>query len=192
MPKKFIAFLVFVLVSLMVLPACGPKKETPEQAVKKALNAIRDLDTSTMEKYFPYKDLMDSEVEELGDDEEYVKLLFRHLSYKVIAGSVNGDRATVKVDITNIDLDAVMAEYFRQSLEFAFSDANSGSPLSEEEAEKFYEQLLVNLLKKDDPELTTSTVVIALKKNGASWTIEIDDEFRDAILGGMSTTEDTE
>ena len=46
MNKKFTAIFVLIIMSLMILPACSPKGETPEQATTNALNAIRDMKTS--------------------------------------------------------------------------------------------------------------------------------------------------
>lgn len=185
MNKKLTAIFALIIMSLMILPACSPKGETPEQATTNALNAIRDMKTSTIQKYLVYEDFMGSEVEELGEDEEYVKLIFRHLSHNILSSSIDGETSTVKVEVTNINMAVILTEYFQQAFAFTFSNAFSEDPLSEEEVNELTEQMLVDLLKKDDVELTTSTITIALTKTDSSWKLEVDDVFRDAILGGM-------
>jgi hypothetical protein len=46
-------------------------------------------------------------------------------------------------------------------------------------------QLLIDLLEREGNETVTSTVDIKLSKQGNSWIIDADDEFLDAMMGGL-------
>lgn len=71
----------------------------------------------------------------------------------------------------------------------AFSNAFAGeNAKSEEEMDKEMEQILVDLLSKEDNKTTTSTIDIKLTKNQDGWKIDANDEFQNAITGGLFNT----
>ena len=87
MSKKIGILITFVMLLPLVFTAC--RSETPEQAVTNALNAVKNLDKDTAQKYFSYDELFNrnSESDELVKDEENIKLIFNKLSFKVISSS---------------------------------------------------------------------------------------------------------
>lgn len=186
--KKTSILIVCVLLLSLVFTGCGQKTETPEQAVTNALNAIKKLDIDTMRKYFNDDGLYgsDSGTDELLEDEEGINLLFGKMTFKIISSSTEGDNATVKTEITNIDMASVMVEYFDQAFSMVFSNALAGDGAkSDEEMEALTEQLFIDLIKREDNQMKTTTVDIKLTKNKNSWKIESNDELQDAIFGGM-------
>lgn len=186
MCKKKKIFVVFVLLLLsLALVGCGNRGETPEQAVTNALNAIKNLDRETAQKYFDYEGLANSneEAEELIEDEENAKLIVDKLSFKIISSSIEGDTATVKMEITNIDMARIFGEYVQQAIGLAFGNIFAGK--SDEEIKAQAEQLFVDLLKRKDNKMVTSTINVKLTRNESSWKINNGEEFLDAALGGL-------
>jgi len=188
MSKKTCIFIASVLLLSFIFTACGNSNETPEQAVTNALNAVKNLDKDTAQKYFAYDELFisDSADDELIDDEEDARLLLSKLDFKVLSSSKEGDTATVKTEITNINMATVLSEYIQQLLVLAFSNTFAESDAkSEEEMEAQAKQLFTDLLKSDDIDTKTSTIDIKLSRHENSWKIDGDDEFKDAVLGGL-------
>ena len=188
MSKKTCIFIAFVLLLSFTFTACGSSSETPEQAVTNALNAVKNLDENTAQKYFAYDELFisGSSDDKLIDDDEDARLLLSKLNFKVISSSKDGDTATVKTEITNIDMATVLDEYLQQvvaiALSYAFSESDAKS---EEEMMAEAKQVFTDLLKRDDNEMKTSTIDIKLSRNENSWKIDANDEFKDAMLGGL-------
>jgi hypothetical protein len=56
--------------------------------------------------------------------------------------------------------------------------------LSDEEAEKVIMQLLFDAIANED-QTTTTTIEVNLVKNNNSWTISMNDQLADAIMGGF-------
>lgn len=186
MPKKIAAILVLAV--LLTLTACGGKGESPEQAVTNALTAIKNCDFAAADKYITYEELFGDEG---GEDTEFVsedentKLLFKRLSFKILSSSVDGEAATVKAEITNIDMMEVLSTYFQQAMELAFGNAFSEDPLGEAEIDAQIEQILVDLLESEETSMVTSTVDIQLVKQESTWKINVNEMFQDAVMGGL-------
>ncbi|HHV58770.1 MAG TPA: DUF5105 domain-containing protein [Clostridiaceae bacterium] len=190
MRNKVYIFIIILLV-LAAATGCGKKAETPEQAVINALTAVKNMDRETAGKYFEFDDLFEgdtvAEDDEFMENEETLKLIFNKLSFKVLSSSKAGnDAATVKVEITNIDMGIIMQEFFPQMFALALSNAFAGeNAISDEELNEQMKQIYTDLLKREDNQMKTSTVEVMLYSHENSWKIDANDEFRNAILGGM-------
>lgn len=64
-------------------------------------------------------------------------------------------------------------------------NAFSEDPINDEEIQAQAEQYLVDLLREDGHRMVTSSIDINLTQKDAGWRIETDEEFQDAILGGL-------
>ncbi len=189
---KKILSLVCVFIMAVTLVSCGI--ESPERAVENALNAIKNLDTETMEKYFGEEELFEGDGEDATDDileaEEVEKLLVEKLSFKILSSEKDGDNATVKVEITNIDMQSVFARYmeelFSMAMEEVFLELESDDYEEIEEEEVL--QIFMDILSDEENKMTTSKVELKLSKTGGSWEIAADEALIDAIYGGIFTT----
>ena len=184
--------LVCVFIMAVTLVSCGI--ESPERAVENALNAIKNLDTETMEKYFGEEELFEGDGEDATDDileaEEVEKLLVEKLSFKILSSEKDGDNATVKVEITNIDMQSVFARYmeelFSMAMEEVFLELESDDYEEIEEEEVL--QIFMDILSDEENKMTTSKVELKLSKTGGSWETAADEALIDAIYGGIFTT----
>jgi len=61
--------------------------------------------------------------------------------------------------------------------------------LTDEELEKKSEEKYIEILKRDDIGMATTTVDIKLTENGDSWKLNLDEELQNAILGGLIKAE---
>ncbi|MDD4564768.1 MAG: DUF4878 domain-containing protein [Eubacteriales bacterium] len=176
---------VFLVIILAFVTGCGGGGETAEQAVKNALDAIKAADVEKASKYVDYEKILNSD-EEAADtesdaqSEEMAKMVLKNLQYKILESSEEKDTATVKVEITNLDMGNVMAGFVSQLFPLAFSG------LSEEQMETKSMEIFTDLVSTET-KTVTKAVDISLSKKEDGWKIETSDEFADAILGGMIT-----
>lgn len=187
MKKIFVLFLVLTLTA--GLTGCGG--ESPEQAVKNALDAVKNMNKETASKYLDYNELIsegsasEDATEEDADSEAMMKLILNNLDYKIVSSTIDGDSAIVETEITNIDMSNVMADFIPEVFGLAFSG------LSEDELNVKYMDIFTNLMNRKDNKTVTNTVKIQLSKADGSWNIDMSDELADAILGGIiSATQD--
>lgn len=180
---KKIWTLVLVITLALGITGCGG--ESPEQAVKNTLDAIKAGDVENASKYVDYdklqnvdKNALDSKDEKKS--EEMAKMIFKSIQYKVLESSEDGNTATVKTEITNLDMGNVMTDFISQLLPLAFSG------LSKEQMDEKSEEIFVSLISKES-KTVTKTVELKLSKKDGDWKIENSDEFSDAVSGGLIT-----
>lgn len=185
--------LALLLIALFLLAGCGTKSETPEQAVTNALNAVKNLDEAAAQKYFTYSELFNSKDSKKNtlNKKENAKFFVENITFKTLSSSVEGDTATVKTEITNIDMKSILGEYVGQMMPLAFGNAFAANKLSDEEMDKKAEQILLDLLKRKDNKKATTTVDIQLTKSENSWKIKMDDSLQNAVLGGLKSAADS-
>ncbi len=161
--------------------------EQPAEAFTNAMNAIKALDQDTVDRYFSYDELMNSdESTSTTITDENIASFFAKLDYNIVSSAINGDTATVTAEITNTDFAVVLDAYLNAVMKLAIEQSllPVEEKLSDEEAELAIQQLLFDAIANED-QTTTVTIEVNLVKNNNSWTITMDDEFADAILGGF-------
>lgn len=182
--KKVLSVLL-VLCLCFVLAACGGEK--PETAVANLLEAIKNGDNETIEKYLPSEDF-DAGADEVGlGEEEIAEYLFSKLTYEIKGSNVSGDTASVDVELTTLDMPAVFGSYITEMLSLAMENAfkSEGEALSEEELDEKSKQALINLMTAEDAKTVTKTVGFQLEKNKKSWRVKNSKEVADAVMGGL-------
>lgn len=177
--------LISVLIIILALGVTGCGGESPEQAVKNTLDAIKAGDVEKASKYVDYDKLQITDksalnAEDKEKSEEMAKMIFKNIKYKVLESSEDGNTATVKAEITNLDMGNVMTDFVSQLLPLAFSG------LSKEQMNEKSEEVFVSLISKES-KTVTKTVELNLSKKDDNWKIESSDEFSDAVLGGLIT-----
>lgn len=185
--KKITLLLISTLL-VFALAACS-STVTPKEVVEKGIASIKNLDIIQIQKYFNTDDISD-ENDLLGDDfevenMEVFTLMTKNISYEIIDETIDGDEATVKAKITNLNMTIIMGEYITQALALAFSQIGE-TEVDEAELEKQMEDLLIGLLSKEDNEMMSTEVDIKLSKIDEEWKIELNDDLINALFGGLS------
>lgn len=185
MKKIIILFMSTLLV--FALAACS-STVTAKEVVEKGITSIKNLDIVQIQKYFDTDDISD-ENDLLGDDfevenMEVFALMTKNLSYEIIDEKIDGDTATVKAKITNINMTIIMGKYITEALALAFSQIGE-TDVDEAELEKQMEDLLVDLLSQEEIEMITTEVGIKLNKVDEDWKIDLNDELINALFGGI-------
>lgn len=181
--RKTVSVFVIAFISVSLL-SCQ-MAEAPDKVVLSAFQALKENDRETLSKYLNIKDLQnlgDQDVTGAAASDEVFKAMFAKLETKILTSSTDKDKAVVKAEFTNVDMQSVLGNYFVQAIASAFSDIGSEKTDSEKEAE--ISKLFLDLIENETG-ISTNTVDIHLTKVDKQWKIEIDESLQNAILGGL-------
>lgn len=179
--KKLMTAMIAIVITLS-MAACN--SNSPKSVVKKALDNIKSGNAADI------SDLMNGDTESKDSDTESddaypnstekMKESLKKIDYKINSETVNGDTATVNVGINGPDLAAVMGDFMKQAMADTFSEAFSGSTMTEEETDAKYDKMLCDLL--DNMKFEDRTMDINLVKENNEWTIKDSDEIVKLVL----------
>lgn len=181
MKKRLLAILLLSLVVLMA--GCGPKV-SPEDTVKEA---IAELKSNNIEEFKEY--ILDADDFDDEEIDESLALLVKNLKIEINDSTIDGDNATVNADITNTNFAVVMEEFLSQAMSLAMENAFSEEPISDDEMETMAEEILLEILERDDLEMVTTEADISLEKKDGVWKIEYNEEIQNALFFGVSDFE---
>lgn len=166
----------------LILTGCslGNMDNTPTKKVEKYLNEYQTLDSNVLSK-------LDSIIdqEELFDDDQkttYRDILKKHyqdLVYKIKEETINGDKATVEVEIEVSDYTKALkqADEYRTTNESEFLNDNNVFD------ETLFNNYKLDLLK-NNKERVKYTIYFSLTKTNNEWTLdELTQTEQEKILG---------
>ncbi len=192
--KKFLKIMVLaLLVAAMTLSltGCGEEKKA-ENAVAKMFEAFQGSEFEEAKNYVNFDALSDGATGEMDlKTEMLMKNLFDRLEYKILSSQkIDGNKVEVAVEITAVDMKPVMQDYLKRALEYVFSNMGDSQP-TDEEMEKKMEEFFVESASQPDLETVTNEVVVAVVKEDKDWKVQPDEEFVNALFGGLrEATED--
>ena len=187
MNRKYFSASLLLILLLLVMPFSlgGCSKDSPKRAVKKELNLIKELDESTIKAFVSYEDMMSSHSSssDVGiETTEAVKRFFQNFDYKIKSSSVEDKKATVHVEITNLDTHALAKDIC-----LALVKKGTGSGSSENMTLNSYFALLGDVLSENTYDLVTTEADIKLLKTEDGWMIQNTDQLEDDLVSGFIT-----
>lgn len=202
MNKKESLFLISVLsFALFGLLYATVIALQPEATANQFLNGLRDYSIKKVDRVASFDALINVQTE--GEifslnNEEHRRALFAQLEFEVKSVEKRGDLANVKTIIRAPDMSAKYNEFYRSSIDAILKNALSDIN------ERTYSSNLVDTgndmvfyrLQNSEKKQIESTVDISMKRSGFGWRVEIGDELRSVLTGGLvrpdgSTFEDT-
>lgn len=180
MLKKFLAFLTTLAMVFAFVGCSGG--ESPETAVTNYLTAFQNLDLETIDKYTnDTSETIDTADDAISDleNEETGKAFVENLTFEILSSTEEGDTATVKVSITNVDMANAMSQAISEMISLAFAG------LSEEELEQKSTEAMISAIANNKDTTYTKEVDISLVKGENNWLIVPDNDLADAITGGL-------
>lgn len=179
------AILVVQLLALSFLYSWNHQRMgSPSQVVERELSLIADLDPDTIQSFVSYENLMNPHLASgaiSNETAEAVDLFFHHFTYHIHNEQIEGNEATVSVNITNIDTRALAHDLCMQlhrDSAVLFPDTDSSSATD-------YYRLLRDTLSSNVYEETVTTAYFHLKKEEAGWTILADRQLEDELVSGF-------
>lgn len=179
------------------LAGCA-QRESAQSVVQKAIDSVKIMDVETMQSYWgndQFKDIDNSGADAESDDESLsmMTLFVKNLDYQIIESNEEKETATVKVQITNLDMSSIMSEFmseaFKEALSYAFLPEEQRP--TDEDMNKMSNDILTNLLEREDNPKVTNIVDITLSLRDNQWVINPSSDAVDAMLGGISSFSET-
>lgn len=168
-----------IVLSVFILTGCGKMNNTPTRKVEALLSKYQSNDSEVMNDLDNVL-LMDSNFtdEERNDYKEFMKKHYQDMTYKVKDESIDGDSATVEVEVTVRNYSNVVNEAndYRLNNSSEFDDDNT-----------FAKYRLGKL--KDVTDTETYTIVFTLTKSNDEWQVNplsTDDENKLNGLYGVA------
>lgn len=169
------------------MAACtDPNFPKAEESVNGFFKSLSEADLKTAESYcdsdtgyFTFTD---------PQEEKLAKLIFSKTKYEIVSSVEEGDTATVKVKVTNLDLQKIFEEMFGKIFDEAFNSALDGEEISDEESEeKMMKYLEESMSNADAPVLTNDLEITLNKDNGKKmWVIQDNDAFVNNLTGNLN------
>ena len=179
---KKLAILIITILSLsMMLVGC--KSETPTDVVNAYFEQLKNGDSEQANEFIESAMFQEDEETSEGTTEETdevmdeaLKLYLSKIDAKVLSEEIDGDNATVEVEINGPNFSNMMMEVIGESLEYAFS--------VKEIDDDYMSKSFLEKVKSSKSE--TRTGQVNLTKEEKEWKIKSDDNILSLILGKVS------
>ena len=192
--KRMTAVFTMIILAVGVsftLAACG-SQSSDEQLIKTELSKVLDaFKNPTEESLSPYMgDVDSSALEAYGIDiVEMMQHLFKHFDYSIDSVTVDGDKATAKLTVENIDMQKVITEAsaaLTSDQEF-MAKAQEAYVSGGEKA--MYKLIFDEMYAAIDAETDTvkGETEITLTKTNGQWDVDEDSmtDFISKVYGGL-------
>lgn len=154
--------ILLVLSMLLLVCSCGtPQAQKDFESMFKALQSgdVKKINQINPDAKISENDFLDG---------------YKKISYKINKTEVEGDKATINLDIKAPDLSSYFPEFLQQAMALAF--ANFGK--SEEEIKKLGEDFTIKYFKdklsSKDLKFTEKNINVIMKKDGKKWKVDKD------------------
>lgn len=182
--KKIISITLALVMLAALLTGCGPKRESAESVVIKAITAVQNYDQEQAAIYWESEEDDSDELSEL--DDECLKALFKNLTYEIVSSEEKETTATVTVKFTNIDSSAVFLDAFTAALQEAFAHLFD-EEYDEDAQDTFFSEEVLKNLTSGNYDMVTNEATIKLNLVDDQWVISEDnDEAFNAMCGDLS------
>ena len=185
--KRLVAAALATLM-LLSLCGCGSITDKAEASVSGMFDAFKALDFEKARDYVDVDSMKLSEYDtnEDADYERFMSTLFDRLDYKIVSSEeLDDETVNVVVEITAVDMKAVLKDYVAEALKYAFSNTLEDPQPTEEETQKKMEDLFIASATKEGLDTVTSVVTIKVVNDDGNWKIVSDDPLVDALFGGL-------
>ena len=191
--------LIILTFTLLLLVSCGKaEKSGPEASADAFLQGIKQGDTEAIGKVYAGEDFdLDgsfASIEALagsveGGQEAMDTLLtkLQDFDYKITGSEIDGDKATVDVEITTYDFGGMMTDFLTDYLIESSTMTLKGESSEEmkKAAVKMFTEALDSLTEKD----RKGEAALHLTKTGDTWKVDAlapDSDFLNVLSGGLS------
>ena len=185
-PSRCLLILVTILFVFSMAACADSNFPKAEESVNGFFKSLSEADLKTAESYcasdtghFTFTD---------PQEEKLAKLIFSKTKHEIVSSVEEGNTATVKVKVTNLDLQKIFEEMFGKIFDEALNSALEGEEISDEQsAEKMMQYLEESMSKPDAPVLTSDLAITLNKDNGKKiWVIQDNDAFVNSLTGKLN------
>ena len=194
--KKIIATLLCLIMLLSLLSGCGSSDKRSVEAEKFISEQLDVFKSATAENIETILGGDGSGAIFSGMDPAFFVMLYQNLEYTILDSIQEGDTASVKLEISNLDCGAVMVDYISKllqaSADYDYADTSDSNDLSsyDEELSKIASEVVADIVENGEYKTLTNIVNVSLTKTGGVWKIDDSDAMSAAILPGLNSVVD--
>lgn len=185
---KRLALVLVMMLSTVLLYGCGGK--TPTAVVNEYFEKVKSGNTDVQKLFSMVEEETEGaegneEASESDNFSEEVKnkLLekIKDITYTVNSETIDGDNAKVNVTVKGMDLNIVLGKVIQESFSFVFAQAFSGTEMTEEESNNYFNSLFSKYI--DEVTYSERTLDVELTKVDKEWRIKEGDTISKLLLG---------
>ena len=178
----WIIIAVLIIAIIAVMAGVILFSSSPKENLNDVLTALKTGDYKNAENY---KELISSSgiLEDDGFNQEAQKLFFDKLEWNIKDEKIEGDKATIELEITNKDFKTIIKNYMQKAIKIAFA----GQEVSEEQMTNY----LLDELRNEEIELVTVNQTVTMNKKDGKWEVEDAETLVYALLPGLSEAMDS-
>lgn len=179
--------LVLVALTLVFSMAACADSNFPkaEESVNGFFKALSEADLETARTYC----ISDSDNFKFTDpqEEKMIKLIVQKAKHEIVSSTEDGNTATVKVKVTNLDMEKIFEDVMTNLMGEVFDATLEGKEYSDEETTELTLKYLEESMSKPDAPVVTNELDVTLNKDTGKkiWVIRDDDAFVSGITGNL-------
>lgn len=176
--RNKVRLMLIAMLSMFVITGCS--SVSPTKVVEAYFSEIKSGENADVEKYLSEaansaENDSDVEVEEDPKMNEAIAMYLEKLDAKCISENIDGENATVDVEIKGLNFGKIIVEVLQESISNLFS----GSQVDDSEISTSF------LEKVSTGEVESRTGKVNLSKADKEWKINVDDDLMSLIFGSM-------
>lgn len=184
-------FLIHVMIALcaFLFSGCGEREKEIEKDITKQLDSIKS-GNEDLRKFDIYSriNLQDTKLKLDDVDNSGINKIFGSMEWEIKDIQANNSTAMATLNITSKDVDKILSkDYIMTQLVLDYASYVRKSPNAERlDADSHIMDRITQIIQ-GEPEFTTTQVPVNvyLSSQTGKWSIAYDDDFIDALLGGM-------
>lgn len=158
---------------------------TPSEIISIHLDTLKEFDSEQLSRYLNLDSIFTGDAEYRRTiSRALAAQLLTYLDYSILSEEISADgvSAVVQLELTSCDCRSMMSNYQTQVAEYtqtaqALQDGIGGRLTRAN-------QILISCITENTAS-TSTPVTITMKNDGANWTMEMNDEVENALLGNL-------
>ena len=173
--------LTIIMLTLLLTVSCG--KPEAQKILEKDLNALQSGETTNIAGIISNTKNFSNPNDEMS---EAFANAYKKLTYKVTKTKVEGDTATMNVDLKIPELASYFPEYFQKAMELSFSALNGKEEDTEAKIKNLSKEFFEEKLNSKDLKYFEKNVEVVFKKEGNEWKFDEENPKNKDFIDGLT------
>ena len=173
--------LTIIMLTLFLTVSCG--KPEAQKILEKDLNALQSGEITNITGIIPNSKEFSNTNSEMS---AAFANAYKKLTYKVTKTKVEGDTATMNVDLKIPELASYFPEYFQKAIELRFSMLNGKEEDAEAKIKNLAKEFFEEKLNSKDLKYFEKNVEVVFKKEGNEWKFDEGNSKNKDFLDGLT------
>ena len=173
--------LTIIMLTLLLTVSCG--KPEAQKILEKNLNALQSGETTNITGIISNTKNFSNPNDEMS---EAFANAYKKLTYKVTKTKVEGDTATMNVDLKIPELASYFPEYFQKAIELRFSMLNGKEEDAEAKIKNLAKEFFEEKLNSKDLKYFEKNVEVVFKKEGNEWKFDEGNSKNKDFIDGLT------